>query len=35
MITDQQTLILVIKTTHASRRWLTCERKLNYTKKRV
>jgi len=29
MITDQQILILMIKTTHASRRCLTCDRKQN------
>jgi len=29
MITDQQRLILMIKTSHASGRWLTCERKQN------
>jgi len=29
MITGQQRLVLMIKTRHASERWLTCERKHN------
>jgi len=29
MIIDQQKLILMIKTRHASKRWPTCERKQN------
>jgi len=35
MIIDQQRHILMIKTTHASERWLACDKKHNYTKKRA